>query len=412
MKQRGFTLIEMLIALMIGIIVAASLTLITRSMAQSAQNEQMIVEASQAARAGIDMLRFDFMRAGMFYAANPRSDVNTNSLVSIDGTNGGTHHAYYRNPIVHLNAGGTGPDTIVLVGNFIGDREYEGEVDIVTSEITIRSSMAQGMCEREFNSDYAFAHLTNATGQTHEVKVAGVTPPQSSDCDNGFCTGCVLAIAQGELISGAFGERNVKVAANQAAVYRVEQLPNSRGVLMRYFIDYDGATDTGLANVGNLINAAAAQTAVVIAENVVDFQVWFRPINPAAEVTAAVADQPLYINLSSSGVLTTIPQEQDEIVGKSGGNNHLPSPTSANLGTNLVFPEHVRSAIISIAVRTEKTDQFQGTGTTTGQVVSDELAGAPADDVGNYKLRRFTVEVKLPNIQSQMALFQNATIVL
>ncbi|MBN2342676.1 MAG: prepilin-type N-terminal cleavage/methylation domain-containing protein [Deltaproteobacteria bacterium] len=417
-KQRGFTLIEMLIALMIGTIVAASLTLITRSMAESAANEQMIVEASQGARAGIDMLRFDFMRTGMSYSANPRANVNPNSMVTATGGSGGTHHAYYRNPIVHLNGGNAGPDTVVLVGNFIGDRTYEGEVDVLAGDITIRSSMEPGICEKEFSGDYAFAHLVTATGQTHEVKVSSVSPGSDDDGD-GFVTDCVLSIAQGELIDGAFGERVVRVSANQAALYRVETISGhssgARDVLMRYFIDYDGQNAGAITDstVDGFITANAAATAVVIAENVVDFQVWFRPIdNPNSNPSPTNVAR--YDLLNSQPVTTLPPVTNVLAIPTVETGTHLISPTVADIATTgaMVFPEHIRSAVVSLAVRMERTDQSQERGASPGVVVQDELASAPVDgsgvaqDVGNYKVRRYTVEVKLPNIASQMADFQ------
>ncbi|MBN2529827.1 MAG: type II secretion system protein [Deltaproteobacteria bacterium] len=411
MRQRGFTLIEMMVALLLGSIAAISLTLITRSMTQTAQNEQMIVEASQAARAGIDMLRFDFMRTGMFYAANPRHDDNKNSMVSRQGGGAGMHQAYFRNPIVHLNSGGTGPDTVILVGNFIGDNMYEGMVDADNDEVTIFSAFREGMCRREFDGNYAFAHLVTAKGQTHEAKVNAADPPVEEECSDGVCQKCTIHIMSGELIDKAFGERNVKIGANQAVMYRVESpTPNTpnRQVLMRYFINYDSSTASTLPTSG--LSNTSRLGAVVIAENVVDFQVWFRAVDPSEsgpDINRG-ADQAYYTNAAG----TTLPSDTDTIVNES-RTGHLPIPAAGNINDKRVFPEHVRSAIISLAVRMERTDQLQERGGAAGSVLTNELANAPADadgkplDVGNYKIRRFTVEVKLPNIESQMALFQN-----
>ncbi|MBN2716788.1 MAG: type II secretion system protein [Deltaproteobacteria bacterium] len=428
-KQRGFTLIEMMISLLLGSIAAIALTMITRAMTQTAENEKMVVEASQMARSGIDMLRFDFMRTSMFYAANPRhkdpSDTddtysgNPNSLVSSEGSGGGTHRAFLRNPIVHLNPDTTGPDTIILVGNFVGDEMYEGEVDADANTITIYTPMPQGQCTQEFDGRYAFAHLVNATGQTHEVKVSAAQSPEETECDAGVCDVCIIHIVNGEIIRDAFGERNVKVGANQAVMYRVETIDTNRKVLMRYFIDYDTQTSAAIkADPASAITDFAATTAVVIAENVVDFQVWFRAIAPGSTGTESpqpVADQAYYPTFSGGGA--SLPASHNVIVNDSNAvgtaSVHLPMPEFSNIDSNAVFPEHVRSAIISLAVRTEKTDQEMAKGAadtdTVGAVYSDELAAPPSNDVGRYRVRRFTVEVKLPNIQSQMALFQAST---
>ncbi len=416
--QRGFTLVELMIALLLGAIVAVTLTGITRSMVEESKNQQYIVEASETARAGMDMLRMDLMRTGMFVAANPRNAENPDSLVSNSGVSG-THAAYYRNAIVHLNPGGTGPDSVVLVGNFIGDRVYEAEVDVEAgNQIRILGGITEDHCLREFNPKYAFAHIITGTGQTHEAKLDQGNPPDAQNCVGGFCE-CLLTFPQGELIDGAFGERLVKVAANQAVMYRVEVV-QGRGVLMRYFIDYDGnAPMASNCNVPTSVaNFIHFPSAVEIAENVVDFQIWFRPIDPAS--IGGNVDRALYHPLAtlSTNAAPLRPLPTNVIVGANQPDQattlvHLSCPTGA--GGNVLGPEHIRSAIVSLSVRMNETDQSVRLGQDTdsdtdaegaSMVVERELAPPPAGDVGMYRTRRYYMEVKLPNLMSQMASFQ------
>ncbi|MBN2801701.1 MAG: hypothetical protein JXR91_01270, partial [Deltaproteobacteria bacterium] len=329
------------------------------------------------------------------------------------GTGGNVQAGYFRNPIVHLNPpsgtnNGAGMDSVVLVGNFIGNSAYEAEIDMDTADtITITSGIRQGMCNVEFNPKYAFVHIITGTGQTHEAKIESVS---ENNCNNGICS-CQITTVDGELIDGAFGERNVKIAANQAILFRVETV-NNRNVLLRYFVDYDGSSTPGdnCDVPTEAVDWIDETTATVIAENVVDFQVWFRTISKGS--VAGDVDLP---NYHTTTVLATnskgIPDSADVIIGDS-----FPSEATTNLhlscpgGDNVFEPQNVRSAIISLAVRSERTDpslriDTDSSGPAVSSLISDEVAAPDAslNDVGNYRIRRYNLEVETPNLMSQMA---------
>ena len=91
-RERGFTLTELMVAVLVGAIVISTLVTITRSMSQEATNQQMNVEASQRARTGLHMLKADFVRTGSaprIAAARPPSAWSASS-----GANAAINSAY------------------------------------------------------------------------------------------------------------------------------------------------------------------------------------------------------------------------------------------------------------------------------------------------------------------------------
>ena len=57
-------------------------------------------------------------------------------------------------------------------------------------------------------------------------------------------------------------------------------------------------------------------------------------------------------------------------------------------------------------LQTRKWEDRDGNSRYTTEIVAREMAPPPSNDVGMYRTRRFYLEVKLPNIMSQMASFQ------
>ncbi|MCK9523287.1 MAG: prepilin-type N-terminal cleavage/methylation domain-containing protein [Proteobacteria bacterium] len=403
-RQRGFTMVELMVALLIGLVLVMMLVMITRTMASEATNQQMVVEANQRARTGMHVLKNDLMRAGMFVSPSPRIDPD--SLLS--HAEGAAPAGYYRNAVVHLNPGATTPDAFVLVGNFIGNQTYQAVIEEADGKVTIEHQFAAGQCEREFNPSYAFAHLINAQGQTQEAKISDVT----ENCSGGVCE-CEIDLASGELIEGAFSERIIKIAANQAALYRVDTV-GDRGVLMRYLVNYDGsaAGDEGCTDILNDAADLNPATAMVIADYVSDFQIWFRTVEADTSNVIAIAKQHSVDSLTNSAS-TFRPNASNVIVGNATPASattvyHLtcPSTTGPSVGFG---PEHVRSAVIQLSVRTERTDQQL-------RLLDEQFeegnmafaaAKAPAGDVGAYKVRTLMVEVPMPNLAASMARFQN-----
>ena len=184
---------------------------------------------------------------------------------------------------------------------------------------------------------------------------------------------------------------------------------------MRYFIDYDSDADLAIAadptDDATLDLSIVFSTATVIAQNVVDFQIWFRSLDPLS--FAGEVDLPKYHSPSHlfSSQAATRPDPANVVVGDAlpqtpTANPHISPPSSAQ--PNVLGPEHMRSAIVTLSIRGERSEQFIDTDSGNDISFSRELEPSPDGDVGMYKTRRYYVEAKLPNIMSQMSNFQMA----
>ena len=408
-------------ALLIGAIIVAPLYIITRGMAQETTKQQMETEAIQRARVGLETLITDFQRAGMLVSPNPSTDPD--SIISTNGVN--FQQAFNRMAVVHLNRDDpTTTDAVILVGSFFNTNIYQAMV--MGNTLTFSQPMAtREECVDQFNPNYAFAHLFTTTGQNLDSKVASTTVNCASgdeECD------CTVTLQAGELFvsgPGAFANgQEINVAANQAVLYRVESAVEAggttRNVLMRYLMDY--SSGQGLSNTCVEADISDAMlylpSAKIIADYVEEFEVWFRPVYRHTPSNTLEAPKPVAHTLTglASADLPFAPDKEYSVVG-------MADPDSAGVQmswltcapvANAMGPEHVRSAIIRIAVRTEKTDQSMkiiepGSADPTGDwaalssIAQYNVWPAPAGDVGTYKLRTLITEVAMPNLASKMA---------
>ena len=72
--RAGVTLMEMMIALLVGAIVVTPLYIVTRGMAQQSDAQRMDIETMQRARLGLATLSKDFGRAGLYASPNTLQD--------------------------------------------------------------------------------------------------------------------------------------------------------------------------------------------------------------------------------------------------------------------------------------------------------------------------------------------------
>jgi prepilin-type N-terminal cleavage/methylation domain-containing protein len=427
---RGFTLIEMMVALLLGAIIITPLYIITRGMAQQTTLQQMETEAMQRSRVGLETLINDFQRAGMMVSPNPA--VDTDSIISSNPT-GNTQAAYDRQAVVHLNrSDGDRYDSVILVGSFVTSNSYTGYVGIEGANmVTINETFAtEDDCVEEFNGNYSFMHLFNSSGQTLDAKV------DSAACVGGPPCTCTVTLAAGELFaSGPAGfpdGQMVNLAANQAALYRVESVQQGSGgshdALVRYFVDYDfaqslpTACESGDITDGMISDFATNEyaTARIIAEYVEEFEVWFRPVHAPANAGGTTNDPTaVYHGMDAVDADTGFaPPAGTFLLGVGSPGDYVPSVSDLGCASapNQVGPEHIRSAMIRLAVRTERTDQslrIDAPGETnpaavwagvTG-VTAYNIAPGPSTDVGAYKLRTVITEVPMPNLASKVATF-------
>jgi hypothetical protein len=418
---------EMMIALLLGAVIITPLYIVTRGLSLDTTRRQMETEAMQRARLGLELLSSDFQRAGMMVSPNPERDPD--SIVQDN------QHARYRRALVHLNRDGDGFDSVLLTGNLVTANTYTAMIGAGGgSEVLVLNEPFGHLddCLREFNGKYAYAHLTTATGQTLDARIAAgdssVTCPDHPYVPNS-CQ-CTVTLANGELIldgPGGFSEgQQVFVRANQTALYRVETVSEERAPsasetcelrhnkLVRYFVDYDGASAGALGGQACALASIADElidfaSAKIIAEYVTDFQVWFRTVRPGSTVDL----RPNYHQISELGAtMGFVPGSDSPIFGENAGESTA-GATHLSCGLDLtdMGPEHVRSAVIRLAVRTEVADpQTRMAGFDDAGVARFNLASPPDDDtlcpeIGMYKVRTVTTEVAMPNLAARVASF-------
>lgn len=433
-RQRGFTLTEMMVALVLGAIIVAPFYVITRGMSEETTHQQMETEAMQRSRVGIELLTADFQRVGMLVSPNPAVDVD--SIVS-SNTAGNTQSAWNRQAVVHLNRDGSDDfDSIILVGSFVSSNTYTGYINTAGADtVSINQQFAQADdCTDEFNPAYSFVHLYTSTGQTLDAKVSSVT----TSCAGAGGTDCLctVSVEPGELfVDGPAGFTEgqlVNVAANQAALYRVEPVTEPDGgthnALIRYFMNYSNSQNLGascsLSDIDDSMIADFAttpvQTAKIIAEYVEEFEVWFRPVVRSNFDDTTEPPRPVFHQTDTvvGGSIGFAPPADVHLIGIGD-----PAAYTSNIQdlscafvSGRVGPEYLRSAMVRLAVRTEQTDMSlritdlnepdpEAVWATVDGVTRYNVARGPAGDVGAYKLRTVITEVAMPNLASKAASF-------
>ena len=448
---------EMMVALLIGAIVVSQLYILTRAISHDTTKQQMETEAMQRARIGIELLTADFQRAGMMASPNPARDPDSMVRQGEDSdSNELNQHAYYRPAVVHLNrdhAPAEKWDSVLLVGSFVTSNTYQAYVTLAEgggqAEVAIVPTFATNTdCLSEFNHNYSFIHMFAPNGQIADARIASASCSGDTDCE------CHIVLEEGELFvdgPSAFADgQMIRVAANQAALYLVQPM-GDHDALVRYFVDYDGATDldTG-CNLANFYTRDAGggpgefavdvdtTTVKVIAEYVTDFQVWFRNVYKAESDEATVATavneewgKPRYYDLNTIGEERLLPCDDAELFDAANGATNAgceEKPTylgcSVIPGDGNLGPEHVRAAVIRLGVRTERTDQevmklipgdewdtieSKDEANDGNRIVRYNVTRPPTGDVGAYKVRTVVTEVSMPNIAARMASFKRIT---
>lgn len=413
-QSRGFTLMEMLFALLMGAIVVTPLYVVTRAMAEKSSVNQMEVEASQRARLGLHTLLADLSRTGL--NASPYPFMDPRSMLFNSTAN--NIPSLHRRVVVHMSAGADSRfDSIAISGNFLGGKMYQAVLTDPTQVKTLPGWVAdQKECDQfklldENGANQAFIHLEGPTNKSFDSLVSG--DPAFEDQ---VCTVTLATPVQG---NGMAPGDPVVIGANQTVLYRVEG-----GDLVRYFAAYDG-TSVGVCD--NLIIPIPI-TRQVVAELVAEFQVWFRP----AQLSAGALEVPIAPNYYTPDAV--VAADEEFVPGRAaqlfpatlGDTPNAADLTCAAAGSGLgrYAAQHVRAAAVRIAVRTDFTDPSLsvitesaadgGVGGTDGfdteasHYLEHSLIGyacSPPNCVNRpgsaFKLKTYTTEVAMPNLAAR-----------
>ncbi len=415
-KNNGFTLIELMVALILATIVVAPLYVVTRSLTGQAKLEQVETEAMQRARIGLHTLLNDLAMTGLHASPNPIDDPRSFLF------NGNQGDGLHRHAVVHLNPNDTDlsdgeDDSMLLVGNFFGGRSYSaiytgsgefntykpvtGDADLITDEeCTLSGFMVRG-------GYYSYAHVERADGKTLDV------PVTDAAFANGICTVTVdmTGIPENAVTPGD----TVYLSANQAALYRVEGITFDDGFvrrdLVRHFVNYDGSS-VGACSIGTGGTIEiVANTRQVIAEYVALFQVWFRPVRQVSGTPVVVPNAPNFYDIDTLAAsnLPVVPDRNSIHV-------LLDAPTDTpgaddvtcfnNSGT--IEAQHIRSAVVLLSVHSEKSD-LELDDTVFGAAASRFVrlsaqnctTGPCALAPSAYKLKTVVTEVDMPNLAAR-----------
>ncbi len=418
-KQQGFTLIEMLAALIIAVIIVTPMYIVTRSMSQRTDASRMENEAMQRARMGVDTLILDLSLAGMHASPNTEIDPFSRNRDIIGSS------AQYRSAAVHLNRGLPGNDALLLTGNFLGGDVYTGFFRTATQIEFYREDFTERACATQFDASFANAHVINASnGTALDAKV------EDAVWNSGKCE-LTLRLADLDQEEVSTGDE-VHVSANQTALYWVEP-QGDHHVLVRYFVDYyspsapgDNCTVEGAMDIDGITLPGNSQVAIptrqVIAEYVEDFQVWFRPAT--REGTTDWISPHHYPVSGGSGVVDGagdnftkgfMLSDEAYVFPRTIADDPLEDLDDLSCEAHAVKnvgAEHVRSAFIRLSVRTERTDQsLDGTAydLENVRIAAFTLKPYEAPSVGPitdapgsaYLLKTLVTEAPMPNLAAR-----------
>lgn len=414
-RQRGFTLMEMMFALLAGAVLVTPLYVVLKGMSETSSAMRDGLEARQRARVGLSVLQRDLARVGL--GVSPDSQIDGRS-VNRDAVGSFAQH---RRALIHITDE-NGNDALLLSGNFRGGRTYRAVANGLT--LTIFNDSSQSITEEECTSQFdeagigSFAHVSGGSGRELDARATGAW--NSGDCQ------VVLNVldAPSNAVDLVYGSGDtVFISANQTVLYLLEAVTDHLGMpsaqLVRYFVAFDGSAP--LAPASCAVDASGSPTLPgssalipnsrqVIADYVEGFQVWLRVVAATADVAGGVRAYPPHYTTPS---LTTylgdgFKPPVDEIVLLASAADD-PTNYVGELGCGLNATrgvQHVRSAIVQLAVRTERADNSM----TWDQVKliprheyrMAEVPSTAPDGVEKagaaYKVETFATEVLMPNL--------------
>jgi prepilin-type N-terminal cleavage/methylation domain-containing protein len=393
-RQKGFTLIELMVAVFVGAIVIWGVYTIFVGGQRIFHEEHRISQSQLAVRLGMDVIKNDIKRAGFLSSPN----IDLDPMVC---RNQGGPALLRLHPIVHTNGtaglvytGSSGqipnvsqnayiaPDAIVLTGNYISATSYLAQTiqaaagTIMLQNIsrrllpgedpnTLRAVPTDGEFAMMFPQN-AYLRVVNKYGYIMFSQVNSVSDAATRTINaNPLPDSSLADIRCG--IDG-YGEGS-EVNVVDAVMYRIEVDPNDttgkKTDLVRWevSIGVDGTF------------APIAGRREVIIEYAVDFQVWFREDDPAA--AGPQIDYPV-----------DIPADDVIVIGHDG---------ALLDGTASAHPENLRAAVIRISVRTAEEDP---TFPFVARAAGDPLTRFELDPqaLGAAHVRTLEAQVELPNI--------------
>lgn len=317
-RRSGFTLLELMVALMIGTLIVATMYTIGGASSRAFQEQQRISQLQLATRMAMERVRRDVALAGFGATPDSAREMNCGSLGLAGPFRAVTlidHDSTGMSALAQMpgaSRAATQADRIQLLGNYATSDTYLiGNTGDASAASILLQSNWQGF-RRSFTSDplgatvdtalfaQVFApgrilHVTHPRGfhfftriTSSAVDSAGRTPrigispslPAQQDCNFALCIGCTVApmlgveygIDTANNVAPTLVPRDVQVTGTNTVLYRREFDPstgapiaNSTRVVLEYAVNFDVHPIVDQAAVGNppQLSAPLADGAVI-----------------------------------------------------------------------------------------------------------------------------------------------------
>ncbi len=366
-SRAGFTLVEMMVALVAGAMAITSIYFISASSSRHFHEQQRIAQSQMALRMAMNQLRRDIERAG--YLGTPNSDLEQQCVApsqrvqAIALTNAAGDAA-----LTNATTNGVHADDVVLTGNYVTGDAYLIVGLSASGDAAFFQTTWQGF-RRSFGVPYDSAlfdqvfvpgrwlQLTTQDGNHFFVEITAsdgtLTPPMVSFTPalpvGAAClqigTGATVApLSRMEYLVMAGGSTEIGTLASASALAGI-----NGPTLVRRELKFDGTPVAGSER--------------VVAEYVADF------------------DVDMVVNTAASGVPVVLARQND----------------AAAAATIAATPNQARSAIVRLSIRTPTEDErFPFVARAPG----DPLTRYELDDAadGAARVRTESAEILLPNV--------------
>jgi type II secretory pathway pseudopilin PulG len=280
----GFTLIELVVAAMVSLLVIAGLYVVYAAHTRVFRNQEMVSQAQVSARYAMEMVKEDLRRAGAMAVSDTNDPQVAQRLarpLSVSGArimSVALEHGvgYVPDVGIHLGVGATRPtqepDRLTLVGNFTNNERY-WVANIAGVNVTLQNTSrfdpsdpfppdettfneifpnnSSALARIEHGDKVFFSRITGREFGSSKV----VTADAASIC-LGSCEGATLNVVN--KVRYAVIQADLTVA--EKAISATNKAISTRADLVREILNWE-------------TNAVIRRE--VVAENVVDFQVWF-----------------------------------------------------------------------------------------------------------------------------------------
>jgi len=388
-SRAGFTLLELMVALVAGLIAISSIYYISAASSKHFHEQQRVAQTQMAVRMAMERLRRDVARAGFLGTPNSQKEVSCRSAA------GGVQlRAVEYLPNADVGAlpnaaeNGVTADGIRLTGNYVtsdaylaqglgvGGRTVTFQTDWQAFRHTfgIVGSTYDGAAFDDVFRAGRFLHIETQQGQHFFVQITGTNASnQTVTFTPNLPVGstCIPGLGDGALVSPI-----------SRIEYRVVDPRTAGGLANLLSPNATGGTDPGLAD------ARGLKPAVLIRREV-DFTNAATPIAGSEQVVLEFA-----ANLEYSFVF-----DSQSVRGQP---PTLVTQTKGIAATTLnVTPERVRSVLISLSGRTPDQEPTFHWAARAANAPLTRYRANPASS-GASRVRTLTTEVLIPNVASRV----------